>query len=64
MDRVADDSARPLSNADSMALMGILSTQLLHELFVKRWQPEANGRPTEFQVLCDRVSESADVGRD
>jgi len=43
-----------LGNSDSMILMGILSTQLLHELFVKSWKPEASPHPGKFQILCDR----------
>jgi asparagine synthase (glutamine-hydrolysing) len=29
-------TGRPLSNTDNMALVGVLSTQLLHELLVRR----------------------------
>jgi asparagine synthase (glutamine-hydrolysing) len=41
----------PLSEGDEMALVGVLSTQLLHRLFIREFTPqpvEALGRVVEF----------------
>jgi asparagine synthase (glutamine-hydrolysing) len=44
----------PPSNADNMALVGVLSTQLLHERFVRG--RGADVRPAVFDTLVDRLS--------
>ncbi len=41
------------SNADNMALVGVLSTQLLHDAFVRK-APDA-GVPVQLRTLVDRV---------
>jgi asparagine synthase (glutamine-hydrolysing) len=46
-------SGEQFSNADNMALVGVLSTGLLHEQFIRR-QPAASS-PVEFQTSVDRV---------
>ncbi len=45
------------SNADNMAFVGILSTQLLHRAFVA--QPVHVERPAVFDTLIDRLERSA-----
>jgi asparagine synthase (glutamine-hydrolysing) len=47
-----------LSNADNMALVGVLSTQLLHRELV-RARPEGNPR-LEVRTLVDRLGEDRD----
>ncbi len=47
----------PASNADNMALVGVLSTQLLHESFVGGAAREA--RPAVFDTLTDRLQGGA-----
>ncbi|BDG04631.1 asparagine synthase (glutamine-hydrolyzing) [Anaeromyxobacter oryzae] len=44
----------PLSNADNMALVGVLSTGLLHRELVRR--APARGAPAAFETVVDRVS--------
>ena len=48
---------RQFSNADNMALVGVLSTQLLHALLVRR--PVAASRDLPFCTRIDRVAGSA-----
>jgi asparagine synthase (glutamine-hydrolysing) len=48
-------SGGPLSNADNMALVGVLSTGLLHELLVRR--PPRRVEPVEFRTFVDRLTE-------
>jgi asparagine synthase (glutamine-hydrolysing) len=49
----AQAGAGPFSNADNMALVGVLSTQLLHALIVRG----ASRRPAEgFRTVIDRVA--------
>ncbi len=50
-----DDSQ--FSNADNMALVGILSTQLLHDALVGRGARVV--RPATFQTVADRLQEGA-----
>jgi len=45
------------SNADNMAAVGVLSTQLVHHHFVRR-QPEAN-RPAFIRTVVDRLGVAA-----
>jgi asparagine synthase (glutamine-hydrolysing) len=46
------DPAAPFSNADNMAVVGILTAQLLHEQFVERWTgPEGD---VSLNVLIER----------
>jgi asparagine synthase (glutamine-hydrolysing) len=52
--RNADATAR-FSNADNMALVGVLSTQLLHEALVKR--APAVDAPARIDTLVDRMRE-------
>jgi asparagine synthase (glutamine-hydrolysing) len=52
----AQPADRPFSNADNLALVGILSTGLLHELLV-RPAPE-RGAAISFQTVIDRVGET------
>jgi asparagine synthase (glutamine-hydrolysing) len=47
----------PLSNADNMALVGVLSTGLLHELLVRRSPARVGGLP--FRTFVDRLREPA-----
>jgi asparagine synthase (glutamine-hydrolysing) len=49
----------PLSNADNMALVGVLSTALLHEQLVRRAPSRA--APLEFRTFVDRLSGRAGV---
>jgi asparagine synthase (glutamine-hydrolysing) len=42
------------SNADNMALIGVLSTQLVHDQFIRR-RPEAIG-PTAIRTVVDRLA--------
>ncbi len=46
-------SGEPLSNADNMALVGVLSTALLHEQLVRR--PPSRVEPVEFSTFVDRL---------
>jgi asparagine synthase (glutamine-hydrolysing) len=50
-------AAGPFSNSDNMALVGVLSTQLLHSLFVRR-SPDAPGDVT-FRTVVDRLAPGA-----
>jgi asparagine synthase (glutamine-hydrolysing) len=47
-------TGEPLSNADNMALVGVLSTALLHEQLVRRTPSRA--APVEFRTFVDRLS--------
>jgi asparagine synthase (glutamine-hydrolysing) len=53
-------SGEPLSNADNMALVGVLSTGLLHEQLVRR--PPSRDAPPQLRTLVDRVRADADAG--
>jgi asparagine synthase (glutamine-hydrolysing) len=44
----------PFSNADNMAIAGVLSTALLHERFVRR--PPAQSAPRELRTWVDRLA--------
>ncbi len=50
----------PLSNADNMALVGVLSTGLLHEALLRR--PPQAGAPLEFRTVVDRLAAPAGAG--
>jgi asparagine synthase (glutamine-hydrolysing) len=52
----ASDAAAP-SNADNMALVGVLSTGLLHELLVRR--PPERRAPGTAGTVIDRVTPAA-----
>ena len=57
-------SGAPFSNADNMALVGVLSTGLLHEHLVRRAPPRS--APPEFDIVVDvlnRAPISPAVGR-
>jgi asparagine synthase (glutamine-hydrolysing) len=56
--RVADGQ---FSNADNMGVVGVLSTQLLHEQFV-RCRPRARA-PATIRTLVDRVGAEAEARR-
>jgi asparagine synthase (glutamine-hydrolysing) len=43
----------PFSNADNMAVVGVLSTQLLHRLFIEKTPPR--GRVPKFSTCVDRL---------
>ncbi len=45
------------SNADNMALVGLLSTQLVYDGFIRR---RPKGRPVRLRTLVDRISTAAD----
>ncbi len=49
----AHQGPAPLSNADDMALVGVLSTQLLHRRFIAQ-APEAQ-RPATYRTTVDRL---------
>ncbi len=49
----AHDPQTPFSNTDNMALVGVLSTQLLHKDFIER--PPRPGRAVVFKTRVDRV---------
>ena len=53
-------SQGPFSNTDNMAVVGVLSTQLLHEQFAR----EAPAEPPALEVktMVDRLMEAAPVG--
>ncbi len=51
----ASGGSAPLSNADNMALVGVLSTGLLHEQLVRRAPERATG--LRFQTFVDRLGE-------
>ncbi|MBI5493964.1 MAG: asparagine synthase (glutamine-hydrolyzing) [Deltaproteobacteria bacterium] len=51
---LAHDAGEPFSNADNMALVGVLSTQLLHHSLVAR--TPAAGPPVHFKTRIDRVA--------
>ena len=53
-------TGEPLSNADNMALVGVLSTGLLFEQLVRR-APERS-RTIQFQTVIDRWPDQ-DAGR-
>ena len=44
---------QPLSNSDNMAMVGVLSTQLLHRRFIRKPPPAAE--PGRFITFVDRV---------
>lgn len=52
----ATTDVHELSNGDNMALVGILSTGLIHDTFISGWSPRLD-RP-RFDVLVDRVEPS------
>jgi asparagine synthase (glutamine-hydrolysing) len=52
----ASDGGEQFSNADNMALVGVLSTGLLHERLVRR--AARGGRDVEFRTHVDRVAGS------
>jgi asparagine synthase (glutamine-hydrolysing) len=54
------ESEAQFSNADNMALVGVLSTQLLHHQFVRAFPRDLP--PVETRTLVDRVSESESGG--
>lgn len=55
--RCRDSASRaPFSNADNMALVGVLSTGLLHEQLIRAIPSRYT--PPEFQVVVDRVDRS------
>jgi asparagine synthase (glutamine-hydrolysing) len=54
---LADDAATQFSNADNMAVIGILSTQVLYERFVRR-RPEP-GPPVRLRTFVDCVTRDA-----
>ncbi len=56
----ASASGEPLSNADNMALVGVLSTGLLHQRLV-RARPDRS-RPVELVTVVDRVREHTEAG--
>ncbi len=51
----ASGGSAPISNADNMALVGVLSTGLLHEQLVRRAPERATG--LRFQTCVDRLRE-------
>jgi asparagine synthase (glutamine-hydrolysing) len=53
------EGSAQFSNSDNMAVVGILSAQLVHEMFIKR-VPRA-GSPPALVTLVDRVSASRSV---
>jgi asparagine synthase (glutamine-hydrolysing) len=57
----ARGAAGQFSNADNMAVVGILSTQLLHDSFIRRTR-QAVSRP-ELATLVDRVAATAATGQ-
>jgi len=52
----ASGGGEQFSNADNMALVGVLSTGLLHEQFIRR--PPLRAGQVEFQTVIDRTAES------
>jgi len=52
--------AGQFSNADNMAIVGILSTQLLHDSFVRR--APRGAEPPEWATFVDRLSVAGGVG--
>jgi asparagine synthase (glutamine-hydrolysing) len=52
--RAAATGGAPLSNADDMALVGVLSTGLLHEQLVRR--PPTRVERMEFRTVVDRLA--------
>jgi asparagine synthase (glutamine-hydrolysing) len=52
------DSGRPLGETDDMALAGILSTQLVHEQFIHRFQPPPPLSEKEDVAVIKTVKES------
>jgi asparagine synthase (glutamine-hydrolysing) len=53
----ASEGAAQLSNADNMALVGVISTGLLHEQLVRRCPVRATGVP--FRTYVDRLRDRA-----
>lgn len=51
--RTADAEGRPVGNSDNMALVGVVSTMLLHEQHVER--PPDRGRPRNLRTVVDRL---------
>jgi asparagine synthase (glutamine-hydrolysing) len=48
------DHGKPLGETDDMALAGILSTQLLHELFIERFRPALPLDESKVSKVCRR----------
>ena len=57
LDKCVAKTTGQFSNADNMAVVGILSTQLLHHHFISR-RPDAKP-PRELRTVVDRVREAA-----
>jgi asparagine synthase (glutamine-hydrolysing) len=53
------DGGLPFSNTDNMAVVGVLSTQLLHEQLVRR--PPADPGPLEMTTVVDTLADAAGV---
>ena len=53
-ERVAADSSAVFSNTDNMALVGIVSCQLLHQLFVVG-RPEDHGKGLQLTVDIEKL---------
>jgi asparagine synthase (glutamine-hydrolysing) len=53
------DGGLPFSNTDNMAVVGVLSTQLLHEQLVRR--PPADPGPLEMTTVVDALAAPAGV---
>ena len=50
------DQGHPLGETDDMAVAGILSTQLVHQRFVRNFQRAAPLARDDDVLLCDRRS--------
>jgi asparagine synthase (glutamine-hydrolysing) len=46
-------STATVGNIDNMALIGVLSAQLLHALFVERWDPPGSGLQMQENITVD-----------
>jgi asparagine synthase (glutamine-hydrolysing) len=54
-------SAMPAANIDNMAMVGILSAQLLHALFIEGWFPPGSGMIVRENVTVDRYGDKSEI---